>query len=180
AEVIKAVARSVLKPGFRRIFFLNGHGGNLIPASHALTELTDEDDEADAAHLALASWWDVAGEAMQAERHGMATPRLTHACEYETSAMLSLRPDLVDQDAIREGEPRGEHPSKQAARWAGVQTFQRFHRRTQSGHMGNPEEATAAKGESLLDAVVEQVVAFLEDFATWPPSQTLQHLEVSP
>lgn len=179
-EMIKALARSVLKPGFRRIFFLNGHGGNVIPANNALTELADEDDEADAAHIALASWWGLAGKVMGAEQHGMATPKLTHACEYETSVMLSLRPDLVHQDAIREGEPRGENASKSSAKWGGVYTFPRFHRRTQSGHMGCPEEATGAKGESLLDAVVAQVVAFLDDFAQWPPTQKLQELEVSP
>jgi len=33
--------------------------------------------------------------------------------------------------------------------------------------MGNPEAATAAKGESLLEAITQEVVAFLQEFATW-------------
>lgn len=173
AQMIQSIARSVLGPGFRRLFFLNGHGGNLIPASHALTELADIDETADAAHLALASWWDLAGDAMDPEPHGMVTPKLTHACEYESSAMMSLRPDLVHLDAIEPGEPDGDQPAKRAQRWTGLHTFQRFHRRTESGHMGRPEHATADKGESLLAAVVDRVVAFVEDFADWPLAERI-------
>lgn len=168
AQMIQSIARSVLAVGFRRLFFLNGHGGNIVPAGHALTELTDTDDSADAAHLAFSSWWTLAADAMDPERHGMQSPRLTHACEYETSAMLALRPELVDLEAISPGEPEGDTAAKRTQRWPGVQTFQRFHRRTQSGHMGRPEHASAEKGASLLDAVTERVAAFVEDFARWP------------
>jgi creatinine amidohydrolase/Fe(II)-dependent formamide hydrolase-like protein len=34
--------------------------------------------------------------------------------------------------------------------------------------MGRPELATAAKGESLMNAIVEEVTAFIREFATWP------------
>ncbi len=34
--VIRHVAKSVLQAGFKRLFFLNGHGGNGIPVSQAL------------------------------------------------------------------------------------------------------------------------------------------------
>ncbi len=37
-------------------------------------------------------------QAMSPERHGMASPKMTHACEYETSVMLAIRPDLVHLD----------------------------------------------------------------------------------
>src|SRR4029077_11078858 len=54
SENIKWIARCILKAGFKRILFLNGHGGNETPAAQALTELVNENDEADAAHLIFA------------------------------------------------------------------------------------------------------------------------------
>src|SRR5688572_5522517 len=33
AQVIKSIAKSILNAGFRRIFFLNGHGGNEVPGA---------------------------------------------------------------------------------------------------------------------------------------------------
>jgi len=34
--------------------------------------------------------------------------------------------------------------------------------------MGSPSQATAEKGRAMFDAVVTDIVAFLQDFATWP------------
>jgi creatinine amidohydrolase/Fe(II)-dependent formamide hydrolase-like protein len=33
--------------------------------------------------------------------------------------------------------------------------------------MGGPQHATVEKGESLLNAIVDEVVTCLKDFATW-------------
>src|SRR5438067_4410151 len=38
-SVIKQIVRSVLRAGFKRLFFLNGHGGNEVPVSQALAAL---------------------------------------------------------------------------------------------------------------------------------------------
>src|SRR5688572_24627419 len=96
SQVIADVARSIISAGFRRIFFLNGHGGNEIPASAALAELVATDDRAESCYLTLSSWWQVGREALDPKRHGMATPSISHACEYETSLVLYLRPELVN------------------------------------------------------------------------------------
>jgi len=174
AEVIQQLALCFLHHGFRRLFFLNGHGGNLVPASHALTDLIATNDAADAACLALSCWWQVAAFAMSAEAHGMATPRVTHACEYETSLILAIREDLVrlselDPDHVEKVRPWTADP-----RWSGkVEGFHRFHRWTSSGHMGDPSAATKEKGEALLESVTGALTDFLDDFANWPPMKPL-------
>lgn len=169
AEVIQHVTLSILHHGFRRLFFLNGHGGNLVPASHALTDLIAKDDRADAATIALSSWWQVAAEAMSPEKHGMKTPRLTHACEFETSLVLAIREDLVKIAEIDPNHVEITRPSMANPRWRGkVEGFHRFHRWTSTGHMGNPSAATAEKGRSLLDSITDVLVEFLDDFAKWP------------
>lgn len=175
AELVQEIARCLLAHGFRRLFFLNGHGGNLIPASQALNDLIVNDDRADAADIALASWWSVASSAMAPANHGMETPRLTHACEYETSLVLAIREDLV-----KLGELASDHIEKPRIwatdpQWKGkVEGFKRFHRWTSSGHMGSPEFATVEKGQALLDAVSNEVTAFLKDFRAWPAMEVVR------
>ncbi len=166
-EVVKSVAECVLKAGFRRLIFLNGHGGNHTPIAQALTQLVGEDDRADDACLVLASWWESFG---RKAREAMSTPKMTHACEYETSLMLALRPDLVKMDRIREAEQRlsndwvrseNEHASR-------VAVFHRFRRWTAAGSMGRPSAATRDKGDRLMSEVCEDFVRLLRDILDWP------------
>ena len=169
SQNIKAVTRSILRAGFGKIFFLNGHGGNETPAAQALTELVAEDDAADAACLVFASWWQVGRDALEPQRHGMTTPAINHACEYETSMMLALRGDLVDLAAAADQPPILTSPWLHSPGGAKVRQFRRFHRLTAGGSIGRPSAGTAEKGAAMLDAVTEDVVAFIREFATWPP-----------
>jgi len=176
SENIKWLARCVLRAGFKRVFFLNGHGGNETPATHALTELIAENDEAAAAQLAFGSWWYVGREAIKPEKLGLATEFVSHACEYETSFILALRPDLVRLQEAREGPPaidsawvNCEYPGRSR-----VSVFHRFHRLTATGNMGKPTAATAEKGRAILDGVANDVAAFLREFATWKEFKVLK------
>ncbi|SRR5690606_37418077 len=167
-EIIKSVARSLVRAGFRRIFFLNGHGGNVAPGETAITEVANSFDDCDEALIALGSYWAIAGQAMKAETHGMTQPTLTHACEYETSMMLALHGHLVRMD-LAHGHTHGRVPASPGVRVAG-----RFHRMTASGALDTPEFATAEKGESLLSAIVEEVAACVEQMLNWPPRHVLK------
>lgn len=168
SQMIKTIARSVLRAGFRRLLFLNGHGGNQTPAVHAITELIAEDDDANDAYITFSSWWSVGGEGIKPEKHQLTTPFVSHACEYETSMMLLLRPDLVHMDRIKNTEPR------LANKWFNVEydgpvgVFKRYQNLVPHGSMGSPQEATAEKGEAMAAAVVDEIVAFLTEFRTWP------------
>ncbi len=167
SQMIAAITTSILRAGFRRLFFLNGHGGNDTPATQALTQLAGSDDTADGAHLAFASWWNVAQDALDPQRHGMASANLSHSCEYETSFMLALRPDLVHLDRAAEGTPAIANEWHHSERGGKVKIFKRFHRLTASGSLGKPSAATAAKGSAMFDAVVGEILRFLQDFSAW-------------
>ena len=39
--------------------------------------------------------------------------------------------------------------------------------------MGNPRAGTAAKGQAMLDGVVDEVTAFLTEFAEWPEAEII-------
>lgn len=177
SEMIQHLAECFLHHGFQRLFFLNGHGGNLVPASHALTDLIVRSDRADAASIALASWWSVAAYKIGPSEHEMATPQLSHACEYETSLILAIRKDLVDLANIADDHEEKARPWTVDPRWAGkVEGFHRFHRWTSTGHMGEPGHATEKKGHSLLNAITDGLEEFVTDFATWPHLSILRKM----
>lgn len=169
SQMVKAIAQCIIKAGFKRIFFLNGHGGNRVPGAQALSELVTESEEADATLLAMTTWWHIGADAIRPEKHDMASPSLSHACEYETSMALFLRPDLVKMDQFVRTPPamatkwfHTEYPSRP------VQVFNRFHRRTGAGNLGAGGDATAEKGRTMTAGVVDEIVSFLKDFRTWP------------
>jgi creatinine amidohydrolase len=168
SQMIKSIALCIINAGFKRIFFLNGHGGNQVPGAQALTELVAENDEADATYLAFSSWWHVGGDGIKPEKHNLTTPFVSHACEYETSMMLFLRGDLVKMDRFKKTHP------PLATKWFHIEqggpvgVFTRYQRQTIHGNLGAGENATREKGEAMTGAVVDEVVAFLHDYRQWP------------
>src|SRR5690606_32758668 len=90
------LARSLLKDGFSRLLFLNGHGGNVDPLRVALRIVQPDFPQA---LLVGGSYWAVADDLIVNTMEGD-HKFVGHACEFETSLMLHLRPELVDQDRL--------------------------------------------------------------------------------
>ncbi len=169
-DLLVALVDSMLNAGFQRIVLLNGHGGNIIPMQDALVRTRRRIGSDAEVHLAGCTYWDLAGARMASEA-GMETPRITHACEYETSMMLHLARDVVRVDLATARRP--ELPSEY---------FDISYHRPQrafaalnmdqctcgDGAMGQPELATAEKGAKLLDVIVNEVGKFLDEFRNWP------------
>lgn len=168
SQMIQQIARCVLNAGFTNIIFLNGHGGNHVPVSQALSELVLIDDEADASNIVLATWWQMAAAELQPDRIGMATPSISHACEYETSTLLAIRPDLVDMDQIISPAGHENLPTYHNPLTRGVNVFHRFHRFSSTGHLGTPKHATAEKGQKIFDVVVQRLVEVVRELAKTP------------
>ena len=165
--MVKNVVRSIAKAGFQRVFLLNGHGGNVTPGTQALNDLTNESEVYDRMWIALASYWTIAGPVMAAEDHGMASKQLSHACEYETSMMLHLHGEKLHMDRVTSSPPLVDSPYYHSQHGGRLNVGKRLTTSAPTGAMGMPHEATAAKGESLLNAIVDEVIACLRDYATW-------------
>ena len=166
-EMIKNMLRCFVRAGFRRVFFLNGHGGNQIPGSNAITEMANSCDACDSTLVTLASYWIISQPVMSAERHGMTSKQLSHAGEYETSMMLHLKKELVHMEMAKGQPPTIDTPFYSTENGGRVSFASRFYRQTETGALGSPEFSTAEKGESLLNAIIDEVTAFIEDFLTW-------------
>lgn len=167
-NVLQDLVDSLIATGYRRIVLLNGHGGNIVPASEALYRLALKHQGPRPPWVTLASYWQVAARELAAQTF-MESPRLTHACEYETSMMLALRTEWVDL-RLAKGRRAPRHSryydplGYQTSRVSVCETFDQM---TDTGAMGSPEKATALKGRKLFDLISNVVVDFLKDFSTW-------------
>ncbi len=141
------VARSLLDDGYRRIVFLNGHGGNIDPMKMAVRMLQPEYVDA---LLVAGCYWSVA----DAEREEILDGDhkfVGHACEFETSLMLHVRPDLVDASKLADA---GELVDDVVG---GFYISRDMAQRTREGFTGRPDLATAEKGGRLFDGIVQRL-----------------------
>lgn len=165
--VVTDMVGSVVRQGFRSVVLLNSHGGNQAVGALLAETLG-------AAHpgcrIVFATWWRLAGEALAGLVEG--GPGATgHACEFETSLMLTAAPDDVRTDLIP-GPSRAPTfawadgdmlaaPAAALYRTMAEQTGG-------TGVAGDPSRADAAKGERIVAAVVERLAAMVDDLAAAP------------
>ncbi len=156
AAVIEDICRSLVRHGFRRIVLLNSHGGN----ENALRTLTDTLTPKLEVPIVQLTYWNAAAPAI-AEILETQTA-LMHACEAETAMMMAVRPDLVATDRIALAKAnRTPDDAPGAYRWRTIAA------RSSSGVIGNPEAASAAKGERLFEAISDALAARLCSRELW-------------
>jgi creatinine amidohydrolase len=170
--ILEDLVESLLRAGFKRVFLLNGHGGNITPGRQALYNVQLRHSEEPDLYLAFTSWWAIAAEQVAAIQ-GLEQKSVTHACEQETSMVLRIRPDLVTMDDARGAHIpfRSEFYCPDFNRPSRVDVPRAFHQLSQTGAFGHPEIATAEKGEALFQAAVTEVVKFVREFREWPVIQ---------
>jgi creatinine amidohydrolase len=136
----------LLEDGWQRILILNGHGGNIDTMQTALRRLQVKWQKR---QVSAASYWDLAKNELAALAQG---PRksMGHACEFETSMMLALRPDLVRREQIADDPPKDDPVLR------GLYLSEDMFQRTDHGCVGYPQLATAEKGHAFLNAAVER------------------------
>ncbi|WP_376091543.1 creatininase family protein [Roseomonas sp. CCTCC AB2023176] len=135
--VLDCIARSIRACGFRKLFLVNSHGGNIDPLAVMAREMGAE----------------FVIPVVTATVHGAAAADIAkiletqwstqHACEAETSLWLALDPDAVRKDQVDRALSNGGMS-------VGSSAFQRFwsfaERAPGTGVRGDPRAATAEKG----------------------------------
>src|SRR6267378_5309105 len=96
-DILCDLLTPLLDDGYQRLMLLNGHGGNIDTMHVALRRLQGIYPER---QMTAASYWELAEQELAALADG---PRkvMGHACEFETSMVLALRPELVRKEQIR-------------------------------------------------------------------------------
>jgi creatinine amidohydrolase len=160
SALVEGVVRSVLRHGFRRIVLLNAHGGN----ENALRSITDDLTPKLGVPIVQFTYWYAAAVAIAKilETQG----GLQHACEAETSMMLAARPELVATDRIPLAKSNST-PDVSDVVGGGVYRWRTVGSRSGSGVIGNPEAASAEKGERLFEAIADALAKKLCNAELW-------------
>ncbi|MDO9458305.1 mycofactocin biosynthesis peptidyl-dipeptidase MftE [Nocardioides sp.] len=116
-----------------RVVLVNGHGGNLTALSAAVEQLTTEGH--------AVAWVPCATELVD-----------LHAGRTETSLMLHLSPWTVRQHLAEPGDTRPLGEILPLMREGGVAAV------SPNGVLGDPTGATAAEGQRVLQAMVDDVL----------------------
>ncbi len=145
--------------GFKRLVLVNGHGGNIVPGQQVVYEVRQRHRDRSDLLLLFATYWMLGGRPRD-EDPRIGQDRMGHACEWETSMVLRIAPQLVGDLSRIEPVAFGR-PFEPATRgWITKD-------RSQPGHIGDPRAATAEKGETILRVFANDLVEFLRRVVAW-------------
>lgn len=169
-QLVIELCHSIVKMGGKKIFLLNGHGGNDVPLRAALRELKSDFPHA---KFVFASYWSLASQSIKSVRESQ-LGGLGHACEMETSLMLHLHPDRVKLHLAKRDGPKHTDPYRKSDMQYSrpVYFVNEFHEVSPTGTIGQPDLATAEKGKRFLDGIVAEVGAFADEFLKWPVNRS--------
>jgi creatinine amidohydrolase len=167
-QMVCSLCSSIAAMGGRKIFLLNGHGGNDVPLRAALRELKTSTRDVPGVRFVYASYWTIAAKTIREVRES-GFGGINHACEMETSIMLHLCPQRVKMERAKRDGPTHTDAYRKADMQYGrpVYFVNEFHEVSETGVVGDPTLATAEKGKRFLDGIVAEVTAFVEAFGTW-------------
>lgn len=164
---VQDIVESVLSQGVRRVVILNGHGGNVSSLDVVAARLGHTWHGR--ARIVAVTYFHLAA-LRQAEFRESSMGGMGHACEFETSVQLALHPDLVDMLAAVSCYPTPPSPRQSTDLFGSslVRSYHDFKDLSPTGTFGDPALGSTDKGETILRICVEELRAFLTEFATWP------------
>jgi creatinine amidohydrolase len=171
-EYLFDVGRSFASNGFSRLLWVNGHGSNVPVVDLAARRISIETPMLSGATSSIALARSAAGHLRTSPPGGVA-----HACEFETSLYLHLRPELVKTELIADEFPQGL-PSCVDHDWLGEGplTFMSWYsQRSRTGVDGAPSHASVEKGEQLFKACVELLLKMGREFKEMRLPERVDH-----
>jgi creatinine amidohydrolase/Fe(II)-dependent formamide hydrolase-like protein len=150
---------SLTRHGFERLYFLNGHGGNVASIEAAFSEIYAEwsfMEERTPFMLKLKNWWDLPGVDKLAYEI-FPTGHGSHATPSEIAVTQAAYPDRVKTAPY----------SPQIAPTGPIRDALDYRARFPDGRIGSdPAQASPEKGQRLIDAAVPALLKDLADFST--------------
>ncbi len=152
---------SLVRSGIRKILLLNSHGGNEIKT--ILRELSGSTS----AQLFVCNWYKVFSD----EFANIFDHPDDHAGEMETSFAMAFLPELINRKpdgslAADAGTPATPRFKALQEGWVGI--TRPWHLLTTNAGAGYPHDATAEKGQRMMDLLVERIATFLVELSESP------------
>jgi len=155
-------ALSLSHHGFERIYWLNGHGGNVATITAAFSEMyhgisfSRSGSNTSPLRCMLRNWWELSG-VMDTCRRLFPTGEGSHATPSEVSVTYFAYPKSQKRVAM---DPK-------IAPNGPIFDAEDFRRRFPDGRMGSdPSQASVEAGEKIVAAAVKSVVAEFRNFAS--------------
>jgi creatinine amidohydrolase len=158
-DLLGGLLENFVQYGFRRLVLLNGHGGNDVPARQVVFELRQRHRQRNDLLLLAATYWGLGSEPAKLNSD-LKQSHMGHACEWETSMMLRLAPQLVGDYKSVAAVATGNFFDPASRGWTTKD-------RSSPGHLGDPRHASADKGEMLFATFTADVVKLLERVIAW-------------
>lgn len=161
--VINDWTESLLRHGFKRIYFFNGHGGNITTISAAFAEFYAQwslDAEPCPARLMQRNWWELPG-VMDTCRKLFPVGEGSHATASEVSVTQYALPQAIKSVAM----------SPKIAPSGGFTDAADFRARYPDGRIGSdPSQATPEKGAQIVAVAKQALIADVADFFEIKPA----------
>jgi len=161
AAQVTEILDSAVHHGFTRLVILNSHGGNLGVAQVLGEKLGAAYPEC---RVAVVTWWKLVGEELL-NLTETGPGGVGHACEFETSLMEVIAPDLIHRQAIKPGANLGTFDWAEGDMLRGSRglLYRSMKEMTSNGVYGRPDKATREKGIEITRLVVEALQRVILD-----------------
>jgi creatinine amidohydrolase len=158
--VLLCFLKSIERHGFKRVFIVNGHGGNIAALNAFLPDFARETS----LQVLATTYFELsAGDLAQFLED---QKRVHHACEVETSMMMVVIPEHVKTERLGEAYGMLGLDAEKVLRGPPSQ-FHNFKSITPSGVIGDARRASADKGKRLLGVCAEGLAAALKNPRAW-------------
>lgn len=156
-RLIGDLLESLAQSGFRRIFIVNGHGGNSELVQLAARDVALRRSIA----VAAGSYWTIAWEQLRAAGAGDVGHLPGHAGAFETALIAALHPELVREPRpSRELAPHTNPPMPADPYRTEIHGFWQ----SIDGYSDSPALAAATDGQRFLETAITGVAAALKEW----------------
>ena len=159
--VLLCFLKSLERHGFKRVFIVNGHGGNIA----ALNAFLPDFARGTSLKVRCTTYFELAASDLAPVLEDQ--KKVHHACEVETSLMMVLAPDTVKHDRLPEAFGGVAGSNTPDAWYAQPARFRSFKELTASGVNGDARRASREKGEKLLAICVDGLADALRSATLW-------------
>lgn len=158
------ICESLVRHGFRRIVFLNGHGGN-SGILNTVSYKVRADSGAGVFLIDISVLLGLPNKPVEVRTQAHCD---SHAGELETALVLVSRPEAVRMDRAEPTRPERFLQNRLFTLEGPVSVGWLANDLSSAGNCGNPLLATAAQGKTMLDAIVADSCTALREILDWP------------